>query len=253
MKINTGTSISQVKTGVKQEVKKDDAALLQGTQDQAVISGEEQAGAPEIPQKHKCLIRRGVEGFAGVVGGVAGSTLLAPAGFLEGMAEGNSSYKLSDGARPSTGPLTFTALAGGAATGAVVAGYLTGWSLVGGAIGAGVGLLAGGITRGLMDISDADGKFTSAVDVAVDKAVADNPAGGSGAKKIANTLRNAGEGATAGTIAGVKAGYDVGNSVGSGVASAVISLGTGLASGVGRIITAPFKGGKEEGQPEKAE
>ena len=250
MKINRQTNISQAGPAKKPEPKKEDV-LLQGTEDQAVITGEQQSDIPDIPQKKKCLLRRGVEGTAGLVGGVVGSTLLAPAGFLEGMGEGNTEYKYSVDGDITTGPLTFTAIAGGAATGAVIGGYMTGWSLIGGAIGAGIGALVGGGARGLMEISDADEKFTAAVDKAVDKAVEDNPRGGSGAKKIANTVRNASEGATTGTIAGVKAGFDVGKSAGKGIASGMISIGTGLASGIGRTIAAPFKGGKKE--PETAE
>lgn len=251
MKINTQGTNVQAKTSVKkQETSKDENMLLQGTNDQAVITGEpKQEEMPLV--KHKSFLRKGVEKTAGFAGGLVGSVLLAPAGTLEGMAEGTTSYKFSESGHASTGPLTTTALVGGALTGAAVAGFLTGWgSIVSGAIGAGVGLLTGGLALGLMDMADGDKKFTAAVDVAVDKAVADNPQGGSGAKKIANVLRNAGEGGTAGTIAGVKAGFDIGQSVGEGVASGVISLGTGIASGLGRIVTAPFRGKKETEETE---
>lgn len=246
MNINTNLiNRQQTMAGKKTEGAKQEDTLLQNTQDQAVISSGEQP-AEILPQKEKCLVRRGIEKGAGFVGGLVGATLMAPAGALEGMVEGNESYKVSDGARVSTGPFTFTAIGGSMIAGALIGGATMGWNIMGGAVGAGAGLAFGTLARVLMGMADVPKDFTKAVDLAVDKSISDNPQGGSGAKKIANAMRNASEGTTMGLVAGGQAGYHIGERTAAGVTSGVISVGTGLATGLGRIITEPFKGHKEE-------
>jgi len=245
MNINTNlVNRQQAITAKKTEGAKQEDTLLQNTQDQAVISSGEQ---PEevLPQKEKCLIRRGIEKGAGFVGGLVGATLMAPAGALEGMVEGNESCKVADGASVSTGPLTFTTIGGSMIAGALIGGATMGWNIMGGAVGAGAGLAFGTLARVIMGMADVPKDFTRAVDLAVDKSVADNPRGGTGAKKIANTVRNASEGAGMGLVAGGQAGFNIGERTAAGVTSGVLSVGTGLATGLGRIIVEPFKGHKE--------
>ncbi|MEQ8167881.1 MAG: hypothetical protein ABRQ38_03215 [Candidatus Eremiobacterota bacterium] len=245
MNINTNLiNRQQAITAKKTEGSKQEDTLLQNTHDQAVISSGEQP-VEVLPQKDKCLIRRGIEKGAGFVGGLVGATLMAPAGALEGMVEGNESYKVADGAGVSTGPFTFTTIGGSMIAGALIGGATMGWNIMGGAVGAGAGLAFGTLARVIMGMADVPENFTESVDLAVDKSISDNPQGGTGAKKIANAVRNASEGTTMGLVAGTKAGYNIGERTAVGVTSGVLSVGTGIATGIGRIITEPFKGHKE--------
>lgn len=237
--IGNSTVNTQIMNVKKQEVKEESSGI-QNPVDQAVISGQTHE-EPQVIHREKSFLRKGIEQTAGFFGGIAGSVLMAPAGTLEGMAEANSSYKFSESNRATTGPVTFTTLAGSALAGVAVVALTGGMSLVAGAIGAGVGLAIGGLARILMGAADVPEKFTAAVDTAVDKAVADNPKGGSAAKKIANTIRDSSEGAAMGTVAGIKAGYDIGERAAEGITSGIISVGTGLASGVGHAIKNVFK------------
>lgn len=172
------------------------------------------------------LIRRGVEGVAGLVGGSLGAVYHMPIGTLKGVSEGLTDYKNEKGMGWYNVMTLGQGIAIGAAVGALYAGPL------GAAIGAGAGLLVSGIGRFAAGRAGADEKWVDAVEKAVDKAVEDNKDG----TKVKLMVQNATEGAIIGTGVGFKEGWNLGREAGKGAVGGFLDVGEGIAEGLKEVI-----------------
>ncbi|MHB2018764.1 MAG: hypothetical protein ACYCW6_17585 [Candidatus Xenobia bacterium] len=168
------------------------------------------------------VVRRAIEGTAGLVGGVAGSILHAPAGALDGLAEGLTSPR----GEPGTALYhlaTFASFVGaGAGLGAVIGGP------AGAIIGGAIGLVSEGLNALIESRAEVPSKFVGAVQAKVDPAIAGNTSG----SKIKIAVQNATQGVILGTGEGFRGGWSIGWDSGSAVAGVGIDLVSGLLQGI---------------------
>lgn len=172
------------------------------------------------------LPRKVIEGTAGAVGGVVGVAYHVLPGAVEGVAEGLTSYRGSNG----TGWYTTVLLAESIGTGATIGTFVGG--PVGAAIGAGAGLVGGVIYRALEGHADVPKHFVQEVETKVDTAIAANTDG----TKVKIAVQNMVQGGIIGTAVGAKEGWKVGVDAGKGTVSGVLDVAEGVAEGIYEAI-----------------
>jgi len=178
--------------------------------------------APQRTTDDYCIIRKGVEGAAGFLGGltsIAFNTLpSAVAGGIEGV-DPDSANDI--GEHECVLLVAQTTLAAGFA-GAKLGG------IMGGVIGAVSGLVGGIAYATMQDKGGAADAIGQAIKEKVDLAISDNEPTGSRTKDIS---KNFSEGLVTGTIAGAGSSFGLGRQEGAGVAAGLIE-GTRGAAGV---------------------
>ncbi|HXE73956.1 MAG TPA: hypothetical protein VNO81_14950 [Candidatus Nitrosotenuis sp.] len=172
------------------------------------------------------LIRRGIEGLAGLAVGAGSAAFHAPLGVVKGISEGLASQKNQGGTGWYNLGFFAESVGLGAALGACSGG------LAGAAIGAGVGLVGGAVLRYAADRAGADEKWVDAVEKAVDRAVADNTDG----TRMKIMVQNATEGAIVGFGTGVREGWNIGREAGKGLVGGVLDVAEGIYEGIKEVI-----------------
>lgn len=171
------------------------------------------------------------ETTAGVSVGTASAAIHALPGTAEGFAQG------AMGARDDfvdTGIYTTTLcaefMAGGAALGVFAA--TTTSAAMAGLLGAALGLLAGGLFRGIQGKADFPKEFCRVIDEAVSSALADNQS----SSKVQRAAQDVTEGTIIGGALGVKQGWTGGYEAGKGMVSGIKDVAEGIVEGIEEAI-----------------